>query len=171
MSAHLYSRLAAVSLFAAIAAAPGVARADLPELIACADKTDNGERLACYDAAVAKLKKQVADENQRRVTLFGFRLPFTGSGEDDKDQDNKQPVLGPKEVNSVSAKLESAGNDGIGHVVVHLNNGQSWRVSEGTGTRLVSVPGTGIQIVRNIFGGFYMNIEGGATNVPVTRIQ
>jgi hypothetical protein len=169
MSAHPYSRLAAVSLFAAIAAVPGTARADLPELMACADKTDNAERLACYDAAVAKLKKQVADENQRRVTLFGFQLPFTGP--DAEEKENKQPVLGPKEVNSVSAKLESAGNDGIGHVVIHLDNGQSWRVNEGTNTRLVSSPGTGIQIVRNIFGGFYMNIEGGATNVAVTRIQ
>jgi len=83
----------------------------------------------------------------------------------------KTPVLGPKEVNSVAAKLESAGNDGIGHIVVHLDNGQFWRVNEATSTRLVSVPGTGIQIVRNIFGGFYMNIEGGATNVLVTRIK
>ncbi len=58
MSVPPYSRLAAVSLFAAIVAVPGVARADLPELIACAGKTDNAERLACYDAAVAKLKKQ-----------------------------------------------------------------------------------------------------------------
>jgi hypothetical protein len=169
MSAHLYSRLAAFGLFAAIAAVPGVARADLPELLACSDKTDNGERLACYDAAAAKLKKQVADENNRRVTLFGFQLPFSGSGEDDKG--GKQPVLGPKEVNSVAAKLESSGNDGVGHIVVHLDNGQSWRVNEGTSTRLVSAQGTAIQIVRNIFGGFYMNIEGGATNVPVTRIK
>jgi hypothetical protein len=168
MSAHSYSRLAAFSLFAAIAAVPGIARADLPELLACADKTDNAERLACYDAAAAKLKKQVADENQKRVTLFGFQLPFSGS---DEDKDNKQPVLGPKEVNSVAAKLESSGNDGVGHIVVHLDNGQSWRVNEGTSTRLVSAAGTGIQIVRNIFGGFYMNIEGGATNVAVTRIK
>ena len=168
MSAHTYSRFAAFGLFAAIVTAPGLARADLPELLACADKTDNAERLACYDAAAAKLKKQVAEENQKRVTLFGFQLPFTGS---DEDKSNKEPVLGPKEVNSVAAKLESAGNDGIGHIVVHLDNGQSWRVNEGTSTHLVSVPGTGIQIVRNIFGGFYMNIEGGATNVPVTRIK
>jgi len=168
MSARPYSRFAALGLFAAIAAAPGLARADLPELLACADKTDNAERLACYDAQAAKLKKQVAEENQKRTTLFGFQLPFTGS---DEDKGNKEPVLGPKEVNSVAAKLESSGNDGIGHIVVHLDNGQSWRVNEATSTRLVSVPGTGIQIVRNIFGGFYMNIEGGATNVLVTRIK
>jgi len=168
MSARPYSRFAAFGLFAAIVAVPGLARADLPELLACADKADNAERLACYDAAAAKLKKQVADENQKRTTLFGFQLPFTGS---DEDKGNKEPVLGPKEVNSVAAKLESAGNDGIGHIVVHLDNGQSWRVNEATSTRLVSVPGTGIQIVRNIFGGFYMNIEGGATNVLVTRIK
>lgn len=169
MSAQLYSRFAAFSLFAAIAATPGLARADIPELLACADKTDSTERLACYDAQVAKFKKQVAEENQKRVTLFGFQLPFGGPGEEDKG--NKEPVLGPKEVNSVAAKLERAGNDGIGHIVVHLDNGQSWKVNEATSTHLVSVPGTPIQIVRNIFGGFYMNIEGGATNVPVTRIK
>jgi len=169
MSARPYSRFATFGLFAAIVTAPGLARADLPELLACADKTDNAERLACYDAAAAKLKKQVAEENQKRTTLFGFALPFSGSDEDDKG--NKAPVLGPKEVNSVAAKLESTGNDGIGHIVVHLDNGQSWRVNEATSTRLVSVPGTPIQIVRNIFGGFYMNIEGGATNVVVSRIK
>ncbi len=168
MSALPYVRFAAFSLFAVLAAGP--ARADLPELLACADKTDNAERLACYDAAAAKLKKQVAEENQRRVTLFGFQLPSLG-GSDEGDKGSKEPVLGPKEVNSVAAKLESAGNDGIGHIVVHLDNGQSWRVNEGTSTHLVSVAGTPIQIVRNIFGGFYMNIEGGATNVPVTRIK
>src|SRR6201995_4511619 len=137
MSARPYSRFAALGLFTAIVAAPGLARADLPELLACADKTDNTERLACYDAQAAKLKKQVADENQKRTTLFGFQLPFSGS-DDDKD---KVPVLGPKEVSSVSAKLESAGNDGIGHIVVHLDNGQSWRVNEATSTRMVSAPG------------------------------
>src|ERR1700744_2380474 len=116
MSAQPHSKFAAFGLFAAIVAAPGLARADLPELLACADKTDNTERLACYDAAAAKLKKQVADENQKRTTLFGFQLPLTGSDED-KEKDNKEPVLGPKEVNSVAAKLESSGNDGIGHIV------------------------------------------------------
>lgn len=167
MSARPYSRFAAAGLFAVIAAGPGLARADIPELLACADKTDNAERLACYDTQAAKFKKQVAEENQKRVTLFGFQLPFSG----DDDKADKQPVLGPKEVTSVSAKLESAGNDGIGHIVVHLDNGQSWKVNEATSTRMVSAPGTPIQIVRNIFGGFYMNIEGGASNVSVTRIK
>jgi hypothetical protein len=169
MSARPHARFAAFGLSALFIVTPGLARADIPELLACADKTDNTERLACYDAAAAKLKNQITEENKRRVTLFGFQLPFANSEED--EQGKKLPVLGPKEVDQVAAKFESAGNDGIGHVVIHLDNGQSWRVNEGTSTHLVSVRGTPIQVVRNIFGGFYMNVEGGATNVPVTRIK
>jgi hypothetical protein len=169
MSARPYFRFAAFSLFAVFAVAPGLARADIPELLACADKADNTERLACYDAAAAKLKKQIVVENTRRATLFGFQIPFTGS--DDSSGESKPLVLGPKEIDQVDAKFESAGNDGIGHLVINLDNGQSWRVNEASSTHLVSVPGTPIQIVRNIFGGFYMNIEGGKTNVSVVRIK
>ena len=169
MSARLHARFVVFGLSALLTAAPGPARADIPELLACADKTDNTERLACYDAAAAKLKNQITEENKRRVTLFGFQLPFAESEKD--EQGNKEPVLGPKEVHQVAAKFASSGNDGIGHVIIHLDNGQSWRVNEATSTHLVSVAGTPIQVVRNIFGGFYMNIEGGATNIPVTRIQ
>jgi hypothetical protein len=37
-------------------------------------------------------QKQMAEENQCRVTPFGFQLPFTGS--DEEDERNKLPVLG-----------------------------------------------------------------------------
>jgi hypothetical protein len=42
-----------LALFAVFAVAPGLARADIPEILACSDKTDPVVRLACYDAAAA----------------------------------------------------------------------------------------------------------------------
>jgi len=157
-----------LALLTVFAVAPGLARADIPELMACADKTDPTVRLACYDAAAAKLKKQIAEENTRRATLFGFQLPFTGS---DDAEANATPQLGPKDIGQVDAKLTSSSRDPAGHVVINLDNGQSWRVNEATSTHIASVPGTPIQVVRNAFGGFYMNVNGRSTELSVARIK
>ena len=157
-----------LALFAVFAVAPGLARADIPELMACADKPDPAVRLACYDAAAAKLKKQIAEENTRRATLFGFQLPFTGS---DDAAETAAPQLGPKDIGQVDAKLTSSSRDTAGHIVINLDNGQSWRVNEATSTNIASLPGTPIQVVRNAFGGFYMNVNGRGTQLSVARIK
>lgn len=156
-------------LFAVFAVAAGSARADIPELLACADKTDGTVRLACYDAEAAKLQKQIADAEKQNVTLFGFKLPFTG--DDDESGPNAAPKLAPKQVNQVDSKVKSTSKDLAGHLIVTLEDGQSWRLEEYRTIGALSVPGTPIQIVRNILGGFYMGVDGHNNELSVARIQ
>ena len=168
MSARPHARFAAFGVFALLlAAAP--ARADIPELLACADKTDNAQRLACYDAAAAKLKKQMADAEKQSVTLFGFKLP-TFDGSDDSSQ-GETVKLAPKIVTQVDSTVKSTTRDLAGHRVVTLENGQSWRVEDARPAKGISTPGTPIQIVRNLFGGFYMGVDGDNNELSVTRIR
>jgi hypothetical protein len=158
-----------LALFAVFAIAPGLARADIPEMLACADKTDPTVRLACYDAAAAKLKKQFADAEKQNVTLFGFKLPFTG--DDDEAGPSAAPKLAPKQINQVDSKVKSATKDMAGHLIVNLENGQSWRLDEYRTINALSVAGTPIQIVRNAFNGFYMGVDGHNNELSVSRIK
>jgi len=167
MSARLHARFAAIVLPALLAA--GAARADIPEMLACADKTDNTARLACYDAAAAKLKKQMADAEKQSVTLFGFKLPtFDGSDDSGEGQTVK---LAPKLVTQVDSTVKSTTRDMAGHRVVTLENGQSWRIEDTKPAAGLNTPGTQVQIVRNVFGGFYMGLGGDNNELSVTRIR
>ena len=168
MSARPHARFAAFGVFVLFLAG-GPARADIPELLACADKTDNAQRLACYDAAAAKLKKQMADAEKQSVTLFGFKLP-TFDGSDDSSQ-GETVKLAPKLVTQVDSTVKSTTRDLAGHRVVTLENGQSWRVEDTRPASGINTPGTPIQIVRNLFGGFYMGVGGDNNELSVTRIR
>jgi hypothetical protein len=165
MSAHPHARFAVFGLLALLLAA-GPARADIPEILACVDKTDNAERLACYDAAAAKFKKQISEAETKQTTMFGFKLPFL-----DSDDSPVAPKLGPKVVNQVDAKIKDISVSPIGHQIITLDNGQVWVVND---YRLVPRPEgseTRAQIVRNIMGGFYLGIDGDHNDLLVTRVK
>jgi hypothetical protein len=158
-----------LALFAVFAVAPGLARADIPEILACSNKADPAVRLACYDAAANKLKQQMVEAEKQSVTLFGFKLPFTG--DDDETSENRTPKLAPKQVNQVDSKVKGSTKDMAGHLIVMLENGQSWRLDEYRTINALSTAGTPIQIVRNAFGGFYMGVDGRNTELSVSRIK
>jgi len=99
-----YAFATTFALVAALAIAPAASAerpAKRPELftklIDCRAIADNGQRLACYDAAAGALedaeKKKdlvVVDRKEIRETknsLFGFTLPKIGLFGDDKDDD------------------------------------------------------------------------------------
>jgi hypothetical protein len=157
------------AVFAVFAAAPGLARADIPEILACFDKTDATARLACYDAAAAKLKKQMTDAEKQNVTLFGFKLPFTGDSDDSTP--GAAPKLAPKQINQVDSAVKNAAKDIAGHLIINLENGQSWRLDEYRTVNQLTAAGTPIQIVRNAFGGYYMGVDGHNNELSVTRIK
>jgi len=164
MSSRLFLAAFAMSIFAS-----GLARADIPEILACSDKPDATARLACYDAEAAKLKKQLADAEKQNVTLFGFKLPFTG--DDDEAGPSAAPKLAPKQVNQVDSTVKNTTKDIAGHLIINLENGQSWRLDEYRTVNQLTVAGTPIQIVRNAFGGFYMGVDGHNNELSVSRIK
>jgi hypothetical protein len=144
------------------------AAADLPAIIACADKTDPKERLACYDDAVAKLKVEVTEAQKKKTTLFGFSLPFGDS--DSESESSAQPTFGPKEVRQIDAMITAVKQDLGGHYVLTLDNGQVWRIEDAR--TLVLHPGKDlVAIVRNDFGGFYLSINGTDNKLSVNRLK
>jgi len=165
MSSRLFLAAFAMSIFAS-----GLARADIPEILACSDKADATARLACYDAEAAKLKKQITDAEKQNVTLFGFKLPSFTS-DDDQPGENKTPTLAPKQINQVDSKVKSTTKDMAGHLIVNLENGQSWKLDEYRTVNLLTVAGTPIQIVRNAFNGFYMGVDGHNNELSVSRVK
>jgi hypothetical protein len=162
------------SLAALVCVLAPQALADLPEIMACADKPDGKDRLACYDAAVVKLKTEMKDEEARRFSLFGFHLPFTGSGENEPEQKEDGPaakVFGPKEVNEIDARLSASAKDFSGHLMLTLDNGQVWRIDEYRQVSLAKGKDTLVSVVRNDFGGYYMGINGEDNKLSVTRLK
>jgi hypothetical protein len=154
-------------VFAGFVAVP--ARADIPEILACADQADPKARLACFDAAVVKLKADVAEEQTRKRSLFGFAFPLIGS---DNDSDKaREPDLGPKEVTQITAKLSGSIKDGFGHVIMTLDNGQTWKVQDQTLVPLGAARANGVIISRNLMGGYYLSVVGQNNEISVTRIR
>lgn len=153
-------------------AVSSTARADYPALLACAGQADPAARLACYDAETAKLKTELAEAQSRKLSLFGFNLPFGGDGSaaDDASKE-REPVLGPREVNQITGKLSSWGKDSTGHMVVTLDNGQSWKVSDYSRVPVAGGTSTNVLVVKNLFGGYYLNVNDQTNNIPVTRVK
>jgi hypothetical protein len=145
------------------------ARADIPEVVACADKADPKARLACYDAAVAKLKGEVAETENRERSLFGFKMPFTGA-EPDNGADAK-PKLSPENVNEIDANVASWKISPIGHFILTLDNNQVWLVKDSRPVPLSAGKDTRVAIVRNMMGGFYMGVNGVNNDLSVVRIK
>jgi hypothetical protein len=145
------------------------ARADIPEIVACADKADPKARLACYDAAVVKLKGELAETENRERSLFGFKMPFT-SAEPDSGEDAK-PKLSPRNVNEIDANVTSWKVTPIGHFILTLDNDQVWLVKDSRPVPLSAGKDTRVAIVRNMMGGFYMGVNGVNNDLSVIRIK
>ncbi len=162
-------RYAPVLLAVLAAAAAMPALADIPEIVACADQPDAKLRLACFDAAVVKLKADVVHAEERKRSLFGFTFPLMGG--DDSEAEKAEPQLGPKDVMQITAKLASATKDGAGHVIMTLDNGQIWKVQDQTLVPLNAAKTDGVVITRNLMGGYYLSVVGHNNELSVTRIR
>jgi hypothetical protein len=143
---------------------------DIPEIIACSDQSDPNLRLACYDAAAVKLKADLAAAQSRKLSLFGFTLPFQG-GPENAAAAEPEPVLGPKDVTQITARLTDAVKDPYGHAILTLDNGQAWKVMDETLVPLVAARANGVVISKNIMGGFYLSVIGQQNNLSVVRIR
>jgi hypothetical protein len=146
------------------------AHADVPAILACADVSDGQARLQCYDREAAKLKTDMVEAQQRKFSLFGFTLFGGGNGQQSEAQPD-EPVLGPKEISQIEAKLDDWFKDGTGHVTVSLDNGQVWHVEDVSNVPTFQKKGEPIVIARNIMGGYYMSINGRDTRLTVTRVR
>lgn len=133
----------------------------------CRSVSDSAARLACYDAAVAKLE-QATQSNQlvvldrervreARRGLFGFSLPSLGifGG-------------GDEEVSRLEGTIQSLQEDGVGNYRFVLEDGGIWQQTDGR-VRPGTKPGSKVVITRGALGSFFMSIDGKA-GFPVKRV-
>lgn len=147
-------------------AAPFAATAEpvsTDEVYACASMDDDAERLACYDAAVGRLKQ--AEEAGEITTVtreqvaevqrdsFGFSIPSLPS--------IAMPRLGggeAEEIEELTFAVTDLDRSGYGKVTVTLENGQVWRQTDSERTPLSADEAL---IKRAAFGSYMMKLDGG----------
>jgi len=153
-----------------VAAARGDAAGLIGELTACKAVADNTARLACYDAATAKLAEATAkgevkiidreEIRQTRRSLFGFELPkialFKG---DDSAADT------PSEIDTT---LKAVGPSEYGKFTLTMADGAVWRTTE----PLPRDPrvGMAVHIKRGALGNYFIRV-GEMRGVPAQRIR
>jgi len=149
----------------------------LNEVYACAQISDEQQRLQCYDNAVGRLREAqtrgdvVAVDRQQAERVnreaFGFSLPslgnlFAGIGGHSR--------IGTEDIAEISGHITSIARDRGGHATFTLDNGQQWQQIDDESTRAVRSGGE-VRIRRAALASFLMHIESGGPAIRVRRVQ
>lgn len=134
------------------------AAAVITELTQCKAIADNGARLACFDAATAKLAAATAagdvkiidreDIRATRRSLFGFELPHVAFFKGD-DTAGDTPA-------AIDTTIKAVGASEYGKVTLTMDDGAVWRTTE-------SLPrdprvGMAVHIKRGAFGNYFLQV-------------
>jgi len=148
---------------AAIAAEPKIEGRTVvfQSLLDCRTKTDNAERLACYDAAAGALAGAeqkgdivVVDREQAKAVrrqAFGFNLPTLSLF----DRTGK-----PEEIDNLSTKVERAYRGGDGKWVFELEGGAVWAQTDTEAIPRQPREGSKIEIRKASMGSYFLNVDG-----------
>lgn len=125
-----------------------------PELKVCASIKRNPERLACFDRVMAAL---AAGKNASATLPVAAEQSFGVIA-------NKEPAPQVEDaqrgdLESVSANIKSFGRDAQGSLVIHLDNGQSWRQIDDKDSLLKK--GDAVTVRRAALGSFQMVVPSG----------
>ena len=154
------SAIAAICLVSLPAIAENASTGDV---YACAEITGNDERLACYDAAVGRLKAAEdagevttvtrAQVEQAKRETFGFSMPSLrsfGFKNDDGSQEKFDEVTLP---------VKSVSRDAAGKLRITLQGGQVWVQNDGM--RIRPKNPSEARIYAAALGSYKMKIDGG----------
>jgi hypothetical protein len=156
--------IALTSTAAANADAKPLPRAEsFQRVLDCRTIPDNDQRLACYDAQVARLDAAAeraevvivdqAEVKKARRGLFGFSLPDLGGLFGGKDGNQ-----GEDEVNEIIATIDYARDTGYGNWLITLDDGAKWQQIGGTLT-FPPKHGQPIRIRRAALGSYFVNVN------------
>ncbi|HEX8445231.1 MAG TPA: hypothetical protein VF649_01340 [Sphingomonas sp.] len=139
-------------------------------LTACRTESDAAKRLACYDAAAARLA--TATENREvvvldraaiqetRRSLFGFSLPrialFGGGGGTKAEENIKREDI--TELQTTINRVRELGN---GQYQLVLTEGGTWQSTEAWAGARLPAKGAKILIRRATLGSYFLKVEGG----------
>ncbi len=154
----------------AAASMPEPSAGALAEVARCRGLTEDANRLACYDRAVAALDAAeragevvVLDRAQVRETnrqLFGFEItnPFAGRAD----------IAPEPAVESIETTLASASPSGDGKWTFRLANGSEWRQIDSGPVRFRNREGEAVRVRRASLGSYLMTL-GASRAVRVRR--
>ncbi|MFN7746616.1 MAG: hypothetical protein ACK5QO_09695 [Hyphomonadaceae bacterium] len=161
----------------------------LEPIYACANKTDPTERLACFDAAVATIrakeaKSEIVTFDKQRVEkvrreAFGFSLPslpklgFPAFGGAPKAEGKDQSVAAAaveEDIEEQSFTVVST-RESAGRVVITLENGQIWRLTEAGELNAPKRPPYKVNIRTAALGSFILTVEGRNKGYRVRRVE
>lgn len=133
----------------------------LQGLLDCRSKTDNAERLACYDKAAAVMDQAeakgdivVVDREQARAVrkqAFGFTLPSLAIFERGEK---------PEQIDHVSGVIAAARADANGKWVLRLEDGAVWRQIDGDPPHRDPKAGMPIEVKSASLGSYLLSVDG-----------
>jgi len=140
----------------------------LQAVVDCRPLTDANARLACYDAATARLDEAeasgqlvVVDKEQARQVrreVFGLQLP---SLDIFSQAANHSAGAGPSDdINRLTGTVKSVSRHADGKWVVELDTGAVWRQIDATEIDANPHPGSKVEIRRAALGSFFMKLDG-----------
>ncbi|MDR3526570.1 MAG: hypothetical protein P4L57_04760 [Rhizomicrobium sp.] len=130
---------------------PAVATERVPaEIKACRAERDERTRLACFDAALAKLEAAPSD--------FGGEAL-------------KRPEAVSQEPEFVSAHAARVAINAIQHFTVSLDNGQVWRQLDSDTEVAHFREGAAVRIKRGFLDSYSLSVEGTFGSYKVKRIK
>ena len=146
----------------ALAAKPAPTRAPAVQAVVDCRKIDDGaQRLACYDAAVAKMDEAQSngdlvtlDREQRRQVrhqAFGLTLPSLAMFDVGEKDDA---------VNKIDETLASARQDPQGKWTFVMQDGQVWRQIDDEFLSRDPHNGSAIVITRAMIGSYMLSVDG-----------
>jgi hypothetical protein len=176
-------------------------RDDALEAVArCAAQTDDHARLACYDAAAARVKDalaappapQVAETPEEQKSWFGLPDVFGGSGKPPQTTPEQfgneglppppppPPVPGepappppPQPIDSITAGVSDYAFNPFGKFTVFLDNGQIWQQIQGDTDKArfkKSGPNT-VTISRGLLGSYNLQVNDFEAIFKVRRLK
>jgi hypothetical protein len=168
-------------------AQPSKSESPLAPIYACTEKLESSERLACFDAAVAGIqakeaKSEIVTFDQQRVQkvrreAFGFSLPSLPrlgfpafSAPVEKNGSGKTSATSAAEIEEqvfvVSAYRQVGGN-----IILTLENGQTWQLSEADTFNSPSKTPFNVKIRTAALGSFILTVEGRNKGYRVRRLS
>ena len=145
-------------------ATPAARAPELQAVVACRALTDRDARLACFDAAAAKLDEaestgQVVVVNREqarevRRDVFGLQLPSL-------DIFGRKSAGGPSEdIDKLESTIKTARLDGDGRWVLELDNGAVWRQVDDSPIATPPHAGSKVEVRRAAMASFFIRIDG-----------
>ncbi len=176
---------------------PVGAQANVEDVIACRNISDDVARLACFDAAVPGLREELAEENaaleaeRDQRSFFGipsFDIPnILGRNQETSEEEFGSANMEQREareegtvdeledergiIQNISANVVEWGRNPRGKYFVVLDNGHVWRQTDDGRVPLRNRGENSVTIRRGRMGGFFLKANGVPAEFRFERIR